>query len=329
LEGVLMRVAVLDDYQRCADQLADWTALGPDVTVTFFTERIAPDALVDMLSGFEVIVAMRERTALPRPILERLPVLRLLVTTGMVNAAIDIAYLERRGVVVCGTNGSESRAAGVPTTVEVTWALILSLFKHLTQEDHGLRKGAWQLGMPRNLAGATLGLAGLGRLGAAMVAPARTFGMDVIGWSQHFTDARADELGVTRVDLDNLLTRSDVLSIHLVLSDRTRGLFGNAELAKMQRTAVLVNTSRGPIVEERALIEALRAGTIAGAGLDVYDREPLPSDSELLTLENTVLLPHLGYVNEPTLRHMYQEVVEDIAAFRAGESIRVLRSSAV
>jgi phosphoglycerate dehydrogenase-like enzyme len=212
----------------------------------------------------------------------------------------------------------------VPSTVEVAWALIFAVFKRVTTEDRALRSGRWQLDLPRNLAGATLGLAGLGRLGGAMVGPAQAFGMDVIAWSQNLTEARAAELAVTKASKDELLERADVISIHLVLSDRTRGLFGAGDLALMKSSAVLINTSRGPIVDEPALIEALRSHTIAAAGLDVYDREPLPSDHELLTLDNTVLLPHLGYVSEDALRAMYADAVQDIAAFTSGAPIRVL-----
>ena len=212
----------------------------------------------------------------------------------------------------------------MPSTVEVAWALIFATFKRVTIEDRALRAGVWQLDLPRNLAGATLGLAGLGRLGAAMVDPARAFGMDVIAWSENLTEARTAEVGVAKVSKDELLERADVLSIHLVLSDRTRGLFGAGDLALMKSSAVLINTSRGPIVDERALIEALRSQSIAAAGLDVYDREPLPPDHELLALDNAVLLPHLGYVSEDSLRAMYAQVVEDIAAFMGGTPIRVL-----
>jgi phosphoglycerate dehydrogenase-like enzyme len=206
----------------------------------------------------------------------------------------------------------------------VAWALILATCKRVTIEDRALRAGRWQLDLPTNLAGATLSLAGLGRLGGAMVAPARVFGMEVIAWSENLTDARAAELGVRRVAKTELLASADVLSIHLVLSERTRGLFRAGDLAQMKRSAVLVNTSRGPIVDERALIEALKAKTIAAAGLDVFDREPLPADHELLALENAVLLPHLGYVSEAGLRTMYAEAVQDIAAFLDGAPIRLV-----
>ena len=321
----MLRTAVLDDYQRRAHEFADWDSLGDGVRVTYLHEPIDASALAQTLAEFEVLVLMRERTAFPREVLEQLPKLRLLVTTGMGNASVDVDYLLGRGVVVSGTGGvGGPRQAGVPSTTEVAWALIFALLKRVTIEDRALRAGKWQLDLPDILAGATLGLAGLGRLGGSMVAPARAFGMDVIAWSQNLTEERAAGLGVERVSKRELLERSDVLSIHLVLSDRTRGLFGASELASMKPGAVLVNTSRGPIVDERALIEALRSQTIAGAGLDVFDREPLPAGHELTTLENTVLLPHLGYVSERALRAMYADAVQDIAAFAAGEPIRLL-----
>jgi phosphoglycerate dehydrogenase-like enzyme len=319
------RVAVLDDYQRRAGGFADWASLGPEVQVVFFTVGIGSDQLAGALADFDVLVLMRERTAFPRSVLQRLPRLRLLVTTGMRNASVDVGYLNQRGVVVSGTGGSAGDPApGVPSTAEVAWALILAVCKRVTIEDRAIRDGHWQLGLPVTLAGATLGLAGLGHLGTAMVGPARAFGMDVIGWSQNLTDDGAASAGVRAVSKAELLTASDVLSIHLVLSYRTRGLFQAADLKMMKPTAVLINTSRGPIVDERALIAALRDGTIAGAGLDVYDTEPLPAGHELTTLHNVVLLPHLGYVSEAGFRHMYGQVVEDITAFLAGSPVRVL-----
>jgi phosphoglycerate dehydrogenase-like enzyme len=314
-----VRIAVLDDYQRRANEFADWDSLGAGVEVTFFYEPIPRSQLADTLADFDVLVLMRERTALPRAVLEQLPGLALLITTGMRNASVDVDYLRERGVVMCGTGGASGAGP-----IEVAWALILAIYKRVTIEDRAIRAGRWQLDLPDNLLGATLGLAGLGRLGGAMVAPARTFGMDVIAWSQNLTEARTQELGVRKVTKSELLAGADVLSIHLVLSDRTRGLFGAAELAQMKSSAVLINTSRGPIVEEGALVEALRAGTIAAAGLDVFDHEPLGPEHELLSLENTVLLPHLGYVSESTLRSMYGDVVQDIAAYIAGAPIRVI-----
>jgi phosphoglycerate dehydrogenase-like enzyme len=316
---------VLDDYQGRASGYADWARLGPDVHVVFFHEPIGRDALAETLAEFEVLVLMRERTAFARPVLEALLNLRLLVTTGMRNASVDIGYLNQRGVVVCGTGSSGGMPApGIPSTAEVAWALILAVSKRVTTEDRAIRRGQWQLGVPTNLSGATLGLAGLGRLGGAMVAPARVFGMEIIAWSQNLTDERARSLGVAKVTKTELLSRSDFLSVHLVLSDRTRGLFGAEDLALMKPTAVLVNTSRGPIVDEGALIAVLRKGSIAAAALDVYDREPLPVGHELTTLDNVVLLPHLGYVSETGLRDMYGQVVADIAAYLQGSPIRTL-----
>lgn len=326
MERVAMtRVAVLDDYQCRAAGFADWDSLGSDVEVAFFHEPIPPERLPSELADFEVLVLMRERTAFPREILDALPKLKFLVTTGMRNASVAVDSLRQRGVVVSGTEaGGGPAGRGVPSTAEVAWALILAATKRVTIEDRAVRDGRWQLDLPTNLAGATLGLAGLGNLGGAMVGPAAAFGMDVIAWSQNLTEERARSLGVKKVSKAELLAGSDVLSIHLVLSDRTRGLFQADDLARLKRSAVLVNTSRGPIVDEHALIEALRHRTIAAAGLDVYDREPLPKGHPLTTLDNVVLLPHLGYVSEAGLRHMYEQVVEDIAAFRAGSPIRTL-----
>jgi phosphoglycerate dehydrogenase-like enzyme len=319
------RVAVLDDYQHRAHSYADWGSLGADVAVEFFSETIAQDELPARLGGFDVVVLMRERTRFDRGVLSQLPKLRLVITTGMRNASLDVDYLLERGVTVCGTQGTGATpSAGVPSTVEVAWALILAVAKRVTQEDRALRSGRWQLDLPVTLAGATLGLAGLGNLGAAMVGPARAFGMEVVAWSQNLSDVRAAEVGVRRVSQEELLSSADFLSIHLVLSDRSRGLIGGPELLQMKPTAALINTSRGPIVDEAALVAALRVGVIAAAGLDVYDREPLPAAHPLTMLPNVVLLPHLGYVSEPGMRHMYGQVVEDIAAFLAGDPIRTI-----
>jgi phosphoglycerate dehydrogenase-like enzyme len=322
-----MRVAVLDDYQRRAHGYADWASLGSNVEVVFFHETIEQKSLAETLADFDVLVLMRERTAFRRPVLEALPRLRLLVTTGMRNASVDIGYLNERGVVVSGTIGfgpPTGRTVGIPSTAEIAWALILAVCKRVTIEDRAIREGRWQLDLPTNLAGATLGLAGLGHLGAAMVPPARVFGMEVVAWSENLTDERAGSLGARRVTKPELLAISDVLSIHLVLSHRTRGLFQAGDLAAMKRTAVLINTSRGPIVDEQALISALREGTIAGAGLDVYDQEPLPPGHELTRLGNVVLLPHLGYANAPGFRDMYDQVVDDIKAFLRGSPVRII-----
>jgi len=314
----MTRVAVLDDYQGHAHELADWASLGDDVEVSFFQDPLYGEALTEALSGFDILVLMRERTPLQRQLIDKLPKLRFVVTTGMRNASVDLAYLHERGIAMAGTLG------GGNSPVELAWALTLATIKRLTIEDRAIRDGSWQLGLPTELSGATLGLAGLGRLGSGMVGPARAFGMDVIAWSQNLTDERAAEVGVKKVTKDELLRESDVLSIHLVLSDRTRGLFGAADLETMKPTAVLINTSRGPIVNEAALVDALRSGTIAGAGLDVFDVEPLPPGHPLLSLENTVLAPHLGYVSEKNFRAMYSQAVENIAGFLADKPIRVI-----
>ena len=273
----MTRVAVLDDYQRRAAGFADWGSLGADTDVDFFSDPIPRERLAERLAGYEVLVLMRERTRFDAEVLAALPRVKLVVTTGMRNAALDVECLRARDVVVCGTAGVSAPAgSGVPTTVEVAWALVLAVVKRVTIEDRALRAGRWQTDLPVNLGGATLGLAGLGHLGAAMVGPARAFGMQVIAWSQNLTAERAQEVGAQAVSKQELLGRSDVLSIHLVLSDRTRGLFGARELAQMRPNAILINTSRGPIVDEDALVAAVRDGAIAGAGLDVYDTEPLP-----------------------------------------------------
>jgi phosphoglycerate dehydrogenase-like enzyme len=319
------RVAVLDDYQRRAAQFADWGSLGDGIDVDFLHELIPRAQLAERLAGYEVLVLMRERTRFDAEVLVQLPRLALVVTTGMRNASLDVDHLVGRGVVVSGTAGvSAPTPGGVPSTAEVAWALILAVLKRVTVEDRAIRAGRWQTDLPANLGGATLGLVGLGHLGASMVGPARAFGMDVIAWSQNLTSERAAEVGAEPVSQEELLGRSDVVSIHLVLSERTRGLIGADELSRMRRTAVLINTSRGPIVDERALADALKNGTIAGAGLDVYDTEPLPAGHVLTELDNAVLLPHLGYVSEASLRNMYEQVVEDIAGWRDGAPIRTL-----
>ena len=323
-----MRVAVLDDYHRIAHTLADWALLGAEVD--FFDRPIPRERLAETLAGYDTLVLMRERTAFPRAVLEQLGGLEVVVTTGMRNASLDLGYLATRGVRVYGTGipgyggTALDPAPGVASTVELAWALILALCKRVPQEDRALRHGAWQQALPRNLAGATLGLAGLGRLGAQMVAPARAFGMEVIAWSENLTRERAQAAGARPVSFEELLGGADVISIHLLLSERTRGLFGAGELARMKGSAFLVNTSRGPIVEEQALVGALRDGTIAGAGLDVYDQEPLPADHPLLELENAVLTPHLGYVSADALGAMYEQVVEDLAAHLRGQPLRVI-----
>jgi phosphoglycerate dehydrogenase-like enzyme len=315
----MMRVAVLDDYQRVAGTFLDWSAVPDPVEVVTFHDHVADgDALVGRLRPFDAVVAMRERTPFPRSVLSRLPELRLLVTTGRRNPAIDVAAAGELGITVCGT-GSHA-----PGPVELTWALVLAAVRHVPQEDAAIRAGGWQHTVGTDLAGGTLGVLGLGRLGERVARIGAAFDMDVVAWSQNLTEERAAQVGVRRVERDELFATADVVTVHLVLSDRTRGLIGPRELALMKHTAVLVNTSRGPIVDEDALVQALRTGQIAGAGLDVFDREPLPADHPLRGLRRAVLTPHLGYVTTATYEVFYREAVEDVAAFLAGSPVRVL-----
>jgi phosphoglycerate dehydrogenase-like enzyme len=314
-----MRVAVLDDYQGVAREMADWSSLGADFEIVSFRDHLADHgAIVQRLQDFEVIVAMRERTPFPRALLEKLPRLRLLVSTGMRNASIDLAAARERGVVVCGTPG----AAG--TTGELTWGLILALFRQIPREDRSLRDGRWQTTVGLGLAGKTLGIIGLGTIGSQVAKVGAAFNMEVIAWSQNLDAERASRAGAKRVERDELLARADAVTIHLVLGERTRGLIGERELARMKPTAFLVNTSRGPIVDVAALAAALRKGTIAGAGIDVYGSEPIAPDHPLLAAPNTVLTPHLGYVTRESYSAYFRGAVEDIAAWRRGAPMRVL-----
>ena len=316
----MTRVAILDDYQDVARRMADWSSLPSGVDVVVYQDHLAAEAAVAArLAEFDVVVAMRERTPFPRTLLERLPRLRLLVTTGMRNASIDLRAAADRGVLVCGTGGLPY------PTAELAWALILSLVRRVPREDRATRLGAWQETLGTGLNEKTLGVLGLGTLGSRVARIGRAFEMDVVAWSPNLTAERATAVGARLVDRDELLGRADVVTIHLVLSERTRGLIGARELALMRKTAYLVNTSRGPIVEEPALIRALEAGAIAGAGLDVYDEEPLPRDHPFRRLPNTVITPHLGYVTEETYRIFYGEGLEDVRAYLAGAPVRVLR----
>jgi len=315
-----VKVAVLDDYQRVALSHPYWATLPADVSVVPFHDHVPAADLPALLEPFDVVVAMRERTALPGSLLAGLPRLKLIVTAGMANAAIDLAAARARGITVCGT------ASASTSTVELTWALLLALVRGVPAADASLRNGKWQTdSLPgADLAESTLGVIGLGRLGSKVAAVARAFGMRVIAWSENLTAERAAECDAELVTRDVLLSTSDIVTVHVRLSDRTRGLMGAAELAAMKPTAYLVNTSRGPIVDERALIDALNEGRIAGAGLDVYDLEPLPAGHPLLSTPNTVLTPHLGYATLGTLDLFFREIVADIAAFHAGEPIRVI-----
>jgi phosphoglycerate dehydrogenase-like enzyme len=312
-------VAILDDYQGVALRTADWASLGRDVRVQAFRDHLTDErALIDRLEPFDVIVAMRERTPFSKSLLDRLPRLRLLVTTGMRNASIDMGAATEQGLTVCGTEG-----LGYPTA-ELTWGLILAWARRIPHEDRITRQGRWQTSVGVGLRGKILGVIGLGRLGSQVAIIGRAFGMSVIGWSQNLTAERAAACGATLAAKDGLLAQSDVVTIHLQLSERTRGLLGAEELGSMKATALLVNTSRGPIVDERALIAALEQGTIAGAALDVFDKEPLPPDHPFRRLENTVITPHLGYVTLENYQVFYRDAVEDVRAFLTGYPVRVL-----
>ena len=315
----MSRVAVLDDYQNVALDMADWDALPNDVSVAVFNDHLHDeDDLVERLEQHDIVVAMRERTPFQRSLLERLPHLRLLVTTGMRNASIDVRAAADNGVTVCGTEGLPY------PTAELTWALILALARKVPTEDAATRAGDWQVTMGEGLQSKTLGVIGLGRLGSQVATVGAAFGMNLVAWSQNLTMERATEFGAELVSKEELLRSSDFITIHLVLSDRTRGLIGSNEIGMMKPTAYLVNTSRGPIVDEGALIDSLQSYTIAGAGLDVFDTEPLPLDHPLRTLPNTVLTPHMGYVTSETYRVFYGDAAENIRAFLAGEPVRVI-----
>jgi phosphoglycerate dehydrogenase-like enzyme len=309
------RIAILDDYQGVALSLADWSGF----EVEAFRDHLAgEDAVAERLADFDVVVAMRERTPFPRTLLERLPRLRLLVTTGMRNASIDLAAAREHGIVVSGTGGSGT------TTAELTWGLVLAVTRGIPAEVAAVRSGGWQVGLGTGLHGGTLGILGLGRIGGQVARFGNAFGMRVIAWSENLTAERARECGAELVARQTLLAEADVLTIHLVLGDRSRGLVGAPELAQMKPTAFLVNTSRGPIVQETALVEALEAGTIAGAALDVFDEEPLPAEHPLRRLPNVVATPHIGYVTAGSYRIFYGEAAEDVRAFLAGQPVRIV-----
>ena len=313
----MIRVAILDDYQRVALEVADWSALDGRAELTVFDYRLGDeDAVAAVLAEFDVVVAMRERTSFSGSLLRRLPRLRLLVTTGMRNSAIDVATAERLGIAVCGTG---SRAA---STVELTWALILGWSRHLVEEVGNMATGGWQTTVGTGLAGRTLGIVGLGRIGSAVAEVGSAFGMRVLAWSQNLTAETAEASGAELVSLADLLSASDVVTVHQVLSDRTRNLIGESELALMRQTALLVNTSRGPIVSSDALVAAVRDGVIAGAAVDVYDEEPLPADHPLRSTPGILATPHLGYVARDVYEVFYGEAVEDVVSFLDGTPLR-------
>jgi len=315
----MARIAILDDYQNVARSMADWSRLERQHSLTFFDKPIKGiEALATTLAPFEVIGLMRERTPFQRALIERLPNLRLLVTTGMRNASIDMKAAAERRVTVCGT------PAGNHATAELTLAIMLGLSRNLHIELVNMREGRWQTTIGLELRGKTLGLLGLGKLGSEVARLGQAFGMTTIAWSQNLTAADAAGKRVERVEKDELFRRSDFLSIHLVLSERSRGLVGARELGLMKPTAFLINTSRGPIVDADALSEALRSGRLAGAGLDVYGEEPLPSDHPLRREPRALLTPHLGYVTAETYRTFYPAMVRAIEAFLDGKPVQVI-----
>jgi phosphoglycerate dehydrogenase-like enzyme len=303
-------VALLDDYQNAALRLADWSVFDGRAAITVFNDHLSDtDAVVERLKGFDVVCAMRERTPLPRAVLERLPRLKLIVSTGARNAAIDVVAANERGVAVAFTGYTSA------PTIEMTWALILAASRHIVAENLAFRRGAWQQGIGVGLAGKTLGVLGLGRVGGAVAEIGMLFGMKVITWSPNMTPERAAERGATSVSKDDLLRRSDVLTIHMVLGPKTRGLIGAGELALMKTSSLLVNTSRGPLVDEAALVSALTSRRIALAALDVFDTEPLPADHPLRSLENVLGTPHVGYVADDLYRTFYGDTVKALDAW--------------
>lgn len=313
-----MNIAVLDDYQAIAHAIVDWGVLGEGVRVEFLTEHLEDEALVERIADCDIVVAMRERTAFPARVLQGLPKLRLLVTTGMRNRAIDVRAATDAGILVCGTHGLTW------STAELTWGLVIASVRNLIVETASMRAGGWQRTIGTDLSGRTLGVVGLGHLGARVAGYGLAFDMRVVAWSPHLSVERAAEHGVSYLPREELFVQADVISIHMVLGPQTRGLITEADLRRMKPTSYLINTSRGPLVEEAALVRALREGWIAGAALDVYDTEPLPADHELRKLGNCVLTPHIGYVTRDTYANFYTGVLEDIQAFLADSPIRQL-----
>jgi phosphoglycerate dehydrogenase-like enzyme len=314
-----MRCAILDDYQNVALKMADWSAISKTVEIKAFNQWIPTAQVPAALKGFEIVCAMRERTRFPKQVLEALPDLRLLISTGMRNAAIDVKAANERGVVVCGTGGSGNPTAGIAI------GLMLELTRHIGYENARLKAGApWQTTIGIDLEGKTLGVVGLGKLGTRVANIAKAFGMNVIAWSQNLTPAKCQEAGVTYASKEDLFRTADIISIHLMLSDRSRGLIGAEDLALMKPTAYLINTARAAIVDQAALLAVLTERRIAGAGLDVFETEPLPLDRRLRALDNVVITPHLGYVSVQAYEVYFRETVEDIRAFLDGKPMRVI-----
>ena len=323
----MIRIAVLDDYAENANELADWGSI-PDAEVEFFRDHVVePDALVAMLQGFDVVQTMRERTPFPAAVLERLPDLKLLSGTGRRHPHLDIETATRLGIPVTGTGGAGGGSSS--STPELAWGLIIGLMRHIPWEDRQIRAGRWQTRVGGTLQGKTIGIMGMGSIGTRMAAIANAFDMNVIAWGPTLDAERVSAGGATYVSWDELFSQSDVLSIHVPLTDLSRGWITARELSLMKPTAYLINTSRGPIVREQALLDALTERKIAGAALDVYDEEPLPAGHPLLAFENVVLTPHLGYTSLEGLRGFYQAAVENIKAWLAGEPVEVVNPEAL
>jgi phosphoglycerate dehydrogenase-like enzyme len=317
----LTRLGILDDYQGVTLRMGPWDRLPESLQIEVFRDTIAdPEALVARLAPFDALLIMRERTPFPRALLERLPNLRLLVTTGGRNRGIDLEACAELGITVCGTSSFAH------PTVDLTWGLILSLMRHIPEQEAGLRAGRWQVKLGSTLEGKTLGVVGLGNLGARVAKVGAAFGMRIIGWSQNLTPEKAAAAGAEAVSKEALLAEADVVTLHLILSDRSRGIIGAGDFARMKPSAVIVNTSRGPLIDQAALIAALQEKRIAGAGIDVYDREPLPADHPLLAAPNTVLTPHLGYVTEENYRAYFAGAVEAVEGYLAGKPVRQLHA---
>jgi len=315
----MTRIALLDDYANVARGYAQWDRLPADVTLDVYNDHLTDEAdIVARLEPYDVVVVIRERTPFPRSLIDQLPNLKLLVTPCMRNLAIDMQACAERGIPVCGTD------PGRPATAELTWLLILALSKQLIPEQRSVQEGLWGVSRVIGIEGRTIGVVGLGKLGARVAEIARAFGMNVLAWSPNLTEERAAECGARRVEFDQLLADSDVVSIHVILGERSRGLIGARELALMKPDSYLINTSRGPIVDEDALISALRERRIGGAGLDVFDVEPLPQDHPLRNMDNIVTTPHLGGFTEDNYKIWFSEALEDIEAWLSGKPVRVL-----
>lgn len=326
----MLKVALIDDYAGIALECADWSQLDGIAEITTFREHLSEAEAADRLAPFDVICTIRERMAMPRSLFEKLPNLKLLTIIGMTIANIDLQAATDHGVAVVHPDTerpADPRVANA--TPELTWGLLIAAVRRMAHEERRMRAGLWQDSVGMILDGRTLGLLGLGRIGKRMARYAQAFGMEVIAWSQNLTAEAAAEVGVRRVEKDELFTQADVVSIHVVLSERTRGLVGARELGLMKPGSYLINTSRGPIVDEAALLDALRYGPMAGAGLDVFFPEPLPADHPLRGMENVTLCPHLGYTTRETLQRFYGDKPEAIAAWARGAPIRVVNPAAL